>query len=235
MRKKFKIIERKFVIKPSSNPSKYESFSAIIKNLMRECGIREAELARQTGLPQTTINRLLLGETHDPRANTLIPIATFFGVTVGQLLGQEPLNSERIAGTFNPTNRNAWTSIPVIEWNEAIGWLFKKNKYTPNSHKSWITTEKEVGPNSFALRTLSFMEPRFRKNSIVIVDPDSTYSDGLFVIVSINNTEPTIRRIVKDGDEIYLKKLYGKEEPIKKHNRDTIIGTIIETRINETY
>lgn len=188
---------------------------------------------RQTGLPQTTINRLLLGETHDPRANTLIPIASFFGVTIGQLLGQEPFNPHRIPGTYNPNNRNAWSTIPIIEWTDAKAWHFKKSKYTPNAHKDWITTEKDTSSNSFALRTLTFMEPRFRKDSIIIIDSDYQYHDGNFVIISINNAEPTVRRIVKDGDEIYLKKLFGKEEPTKKGHLDKIIGTIIETRISE--
>lgn len=207
--------------------------SIIIKQLMKECGIIEAELARQTGLPQTTINRLLLGETLDPRTNTLIPIAKFFGITIGQLIGQEPLNPNRVAGTYSPTNRSAWAIIPLIEWRDVPSWLFQKNNIIPTAHKQWITTEREISLDSFALKTLAFMEPRFKKGSIIIVDPHFDYKDGNFVIISINNTEPTVRRILKDGADIYLKKLYGSEDPIKKHSSDTVIGTIMETRINE--
>src|SRR5579863_3717042 len=83
----------------------------IISQLMEECGTKEAELARQVGIPQTTINRLLLGGTSDPRAYTLKPIADFFGVTIGQLCGFEPLSIHRIAGTLNYLNRKAWQFI----------------------------------------------------------------------------------------------------------------------------
>lgn len=207
--------------------------STILKKLMDECSIIEAELARQTGLPQTTVNRLLLSENHDPRANTLIPIARFFSITIGQLLGQEPINPNRISGTVNPTNRDAWSIIPIIEWQEARSWLFQKRKFTPSSHNDWITTEKDISQESFALKTLPSMEPRFRKNSTIIVDPHYQYHDGNYVIISIQNSDPTTRRVIKDGKDIYLSKLYGKEEPIRKKASDEILGTIIETRINE--
>lgn len=207
--------------------------NVIIKSLMRECGVIEAELARQTGLPQTTINRLLLGETLDPRANTLIPIAKFFGITIGQLIGQESLSTHRVNGTYCPTNKAAWAVIPIIEWNNISTWLFQKRDLTPTTYEKWITTERDISSDSFALMTLDFMEPRFRKGSIIIVDPYFDGKDGNFVVISLNNSEPTVRRILKDGSDIYLKKLYGSDEPVKKLSADTIIGTIVETRINE--
>lgn len=210
-----------------------KTVNTIIKQLMKECGIIEAELARQTGLPQTTINRLLLGDTLDPRANTLIPIAKFFGITIGQLVGQEPLNPNRINGTYYPTNKSAWVVLPIIEWADAAAWLFQKNNATPVTYQRWITTERDISADSFALKTLDFMEPRFRKGSVIIVDPYFESKDGNFVVISLNHSEPTVRRILKDGADIYLKKLYGSEEPVKKLPSDTIIGTIVETRINE--
>lgn len=208
--------------------------SKILKQLMFECGIKEAELARQTSIPQTTINRLLLTESTDPRATTLIPIAKFFSVTVGQLIGQEPLTQERITGTYNPTNKSSWTNIPVISWEEIQSWIFKKGKLTPYNHTKWIATEREVSEGSFALKTLKFMEPRFKRGSTIIVDPKSLYNDGNYVIVSFKNSEPTIRKLIKDGPDIYLVKLYGDEKPTPLNkNEVSILGTIVETRINE--
>lgn len=220
-------------IKQNEMMSAVSAVNVVIKQLMKECGIIEAELARQTGLPQTTINRLLVGETLDPRANTLIPIAKFFGITIGQLVGQEPLNPNRINGTYSPTNKAAWAVVPLIEWVDAPAWLFQKNNVTPAAYTKWIISESDISEDSFALKTLDFMEPRFRKGSTIIVDPHCDYKDGNFVVISMNNAEPTVRRILKDGADVYLKKLYGSEEPVKKLAGDTIIGTIVETRINE--
>lgn len=204
-----------------------------IKNLMAEDFISESELARQTDLPQTTINRLLLGITIDPRANTLIPIARYFGVTVDYILGQDTADHKRIPGTRNQNNPSSWHHIPIIEWQDILSWPFKKKNYTPSSHGSWITTENDVSDTSFALKSLSFMEPRFRRGSIIIVDPKFDVKDGNHVIVSIGNAEPTVRKVIKDGSEIHLIKLYQRDNPVKIKKSDTIIGTIVETRINE--
>src|SRR3990167_2667049 len=151
--------------------------SKIIKQLMHKIGLKEAELARQTGLPQTTINRLLLGETLDPRANTLIPIAKFFGVTIGQLLGQEAINFSQMPGY-----KGTATTIPLIEWHDMQTWLSHKNNMFFTNCAHWITTEKNMSKDSFALKALSLMEPLFRKASIIIIDPHVEYKDGSFVI-----------------------------------------------------
>src|SRR5579863_2694446 len=147
---------------PMNTKLQLSQCSIMIRRLMEECGISESELARQVDLPQTTINRLLLGGTSDPRANTLKPIADFFGVTIGQLCGFEPLSIHRIAGTLNYLNRKAWQFIPMIDWEQVKSWNFTKKNITPLQHKHWIGTERLLSDNSFALCSLSFMEPRFR-------------------------------------------------------------------------
>lgn len=204
-----------------------------IKKLMAEDFITESELARQTELPQTTINRLLLGITVDPRTNTLLPIAKYFGVSIDYLLGQDHGSEQRIPGTRNQNNPNTWRHIPIIEWQDVLSWNFKMKNYTPSSHSNWITTENDVSSTSFALKTSSFMEPRFKKGSIIIVDPDFNMKDGNYIIISIANSEPTVRKIIKDGSDIYLKKVYQNDEPNLLQKKDKIIGTIVETRINE--
>ena len=207
--------------------------SKIISELMLEMGIKEAELARQTGLPQTTINRLLIGATSDPRANTLKPIANFFGVTVGQLIGEEPVNKTRVTGTFSPNNRDAWSNVPVISWEEAISWVFRKDTYNIFSHKKWIATERPISNTSFAIISKQFMEPRFRKNSILIVDPKNEYLDGKFVVVSLDNNTATVRQLVFDNSEFYLKNFDATIPTIKLDTKKhTILGVIVEARID---
>ena len=207
--------------------------SKIISGLMLEINITEAELARQTGLPQTTINRLLIGATSDPRANTLKPIANFFGVTIGQIVGEEPINESRIAGTFIPNNREAWSHVPVISWEEAMSWVFKRNSYNIHSHNKWITTERPISNTSFAIISKQFMEPRFRKNSILIVDPNTEYQDGKFVVVSLDNCTATVRQLVSDNYVFYLKNFDTTIPTIKLDNsQHKILGVIVEARIS---
>lgn len=211
------------------------SLGTVIRQLMDESGIRESELARQTGLPQTTINRMLLGGTGDPRANTLKPIADYFGVTIGQLCGFEPLSAHRIRGTVQPTNRATWRFIPIIEWEHVKSWLFTQKNTTPLQHQHWISTERLISDHSFALYSLSSMEPRFRKNSILIVDPEAKYKDGHFIVVALDGLNPTVRKIQIDGADTLLKPFDQTQPVVRLSKQQIIYGTIVESRIDTYY
>src|SRR3990167_4732459 len=78
--------------------------------LMKAKGIRESELARETGIPQPTLNRLLIGSTSNPTISTVEALTKFFGVTMEQLLGREPITSKRSVPSH---------MIPIISWRQA--------------------------------------------------------------------------------------------------------------------
>lgn len=203
-----------------------------ILKLMEEAKIREAELARQTGLPQTTINRLLQGETPDPRTGTLKPIAKYFGVSIDSLIIENSSFSNRIKGTVNAFNRDTWSSIPIIPWENILSWKFVHENFNTNTHNNWITTEKELSTKSFAIKSKPFMEPRFRKNSILVVDPDVSIVDGKFVVISVNNEAATVKQVLVDGASTYLKSLNSSIPTILLDSSVEIIGVIVEARIN---
>ncbi len=209
------------------------SVCQILRKLMMEANIREAELARRVNLPQTTVNRLLLGGTSDPRANTLKPIADFFGITIGQLCGFEPLAINRIAGSTS-TPSHAWRFIPIITWEQVSSWLFTKKNITPANHPNWIGTERSVSDHAYALPSLSFMEPRFRKHSILIVDPDVQYKDGHYVVIALDGIHPTVRKILQDGLDTLLQSFDQQQSPVKLIKKHIIFGTIVESRM-DTY
>lgn len=211
----------------SALPLKQESVSQILRKLMAESTLTEAELARRVNLPQTTINRLLLGGTSDPRANTLKPIADFFGITIGQLCGFESL-SEKTA------DNSAWRFFPIIEWEQVNSWIFTNKSTTPLTHKHWVGTERQLSDKSFALRSLSFMEPRFRKNSILIVNSAAKYKDGHYVVVALDQFNPSVRKIIIDGSNTLLQSFDQTQPSIKLNNKHTVYGTIVESRM-DTY
>lgn len=206
---------------------------SILRTLMAETQIKEAELARQVGLPQTTVNRLLLGGTHDPRAHTLKPIADFFGVTIGQLCGFEPLPQNRIKGSVTNIHPTSWTFIPIITWEMVSSLNFTRKNLTPHSHKNWIGTERLISNDSFALKSLSFMEPRFRKDSILIIDAQTEYRDGHFIVIALDGIHPTIRKVLRDGSDTLLQS-FDQTQVTKLSKQHTIYGTVVESRM-DTY
>jgi transcriptional regulator with XRE-family HTH domain len=68
-----------------------KNVSQILKVIMDRKGIRESDIVRNSGLSQQRCNRIINGLSENPRANTLVALSRSIGVTVGQLVGTEPL------------------------------------------------------------------------------------------------------------------------------------------------
>tara|TARA_B100001248_G_scaffold262715_1_gene261397 strand:- start:16889 stop:17662 length:774 start_codon:yes stop_codon:yes gene_type:complete len=207
-----------------------EPVGFIIKRLMKRCGLKEAELARMVNLPQTTINRLLTGTTYDPRANTLRPIANFFKLTIGQLLGDEPIDDEALEG-YAPMSRRTWSTLPIISWDNIRLWLFERAQLSSKIHTEWVSTEMGLGNSAYALKAMPFMESFFPKGSVIIVDPDKAYTDGSYVIVSLNESGPTLRRVIQEGTAVFLNPLQPGIPSNQLTDKDMILGTVVESRL----
>jgi transcriptional regulator with XRE-family HTH domain len=52
-----------------------------LARLMRERHLSQSALSRATGVPQPTINRILSEVTREPRRDSVVRIANYFGVT----------------------------------------------------------------------------------------------------------------------------------------------------------
>lgn len=52
-----------------------------LAKLMRSQNLSQSALSRATNVPQPTINRILSGVTREPRRDSVIRLATFFGIT----------------------------------------------------------------------------------------------------------------------------------------------------------
>tara|TARA_B100001248_G_scaffold260540_1_gene249078 strand:- start:94279 stop:94947 length:669 start_codon:yes stop_codon:yes gene_type:complete len=216
-----------------SKKSKESLFTGkIIKSLMEEANICEAELARLVDLPQPTVHSLLSGATRDPRSCTLIPIAKFFGVTIGQLLGQEPISKERLKGSYQVSNRSAWMALPIITWEEVNGWLFKKEQATPSTHQNWINTELACSNDAFALATKPYMSPIFRKDSILLLDPKKEAEDGAFALVlTPGETMPVLKEVVQEGSTTYFQSLNPGMPAEKRTPQHQVLGVVFESRM----
>ena len=60
-----------------------------LARLMRENGVSQSGLSRGCGVPQPTINRILNEKTKEPRRESVVRIANFFGVDPESMY-QEP-------------------------------------------------------------------------------------------------------------------------------------------------
>jgi transcriptional regulator with XRE-family HTH domain len=62
-------------------PTMKLDISRQLEKLMRERKLSQSALSRATGVPQPTINRILSEVTREPRRDSVVRIANYFGVT----------------------------------------------------------------------------------------------------------------------------------------------------------
>lgn len=121
---------------------------------MDRADITENELARQTGVPQPTINRILSGESRDPRTGTLEKLAEFFNVTVTQLRGEAPLIEgadkqapDPLEGVLSPKQRNLlrlFNALTEAQQNEILQSMEATRKRNEEVYES-LSRKKKSG------------------------------------------------------------------------------------------
>lgn len=205
----------------------------ILRKLMGEVHISEAELARKTDIPQPTLHRILSGATKSPRGASLAPLANFFSVTINQLLGVDPLPEDRVPGTYNPRIQG-WTSVPVIDWEQAAQWETFKDTLRGSTWDKWASTDLPVSEDAFAIEVKgSAMEPRFNENTILIIEPKRVPADRDFVVAgAIDRNMAVFKQLLRDGDDCYLKSLNDQFKTLEMGNQYFIIGTLIQARMD---
>ncbi|EKD77930.1 MAG: hypothetical protein ACD_42C00114G0006 [uncultured bacterium] len=185
--------------------------------------IHEAELARQTNIPQPTLHKILTGKTTDPRISTVQTLADYFGVTLDALYSE----------TAFIDNRGALKgkSIPVISWSDCIYYRTVLKKLTPTNWGHWVLIKHDHQQSCFALKSKVATEPHFPKGTLFIIDTQTTPKDGDFVVVHFDNTpECTLRELSIDGRTEILLPLNTRAKAEKHGKSIHIIGIVLESR-----
>lgn len=180
-------------------------------------GMAQAELARRSKVPQPTIQRILSGETPDPRGSTIEKIK--------RVLGAPPDTNQ------GPDIRG---NVPLISWVQAGHWGDIIDSFQPEEAESWRETTARVSKHSFALRIVGdSMEPTIPQGSVVIVDPAIHADSGRIVVVRQNgDTEATIKRLVIEGGVRYLKP-ENPRYPIMEMSLDAVIcGVAVKVELD---
>jgi len=201
------------------------SLSEILKRLMFEKNIRAMDLARQTKLPQPTIQRIVAGTTTNPHYSSLAPIAKFFGITVAQLKGEEKISWLHLGGM------PGLIQVPILSAQQAKNWV---NKTQIDAEQIWI--DNKYSQETYAIITAdSSMYPLFPQGTLLLIDPIKSPKDRSYVLVSINDHDETIfRQLLIDGNHQYLKPLNSDLDsfPMTKFDpkKDYYCGVMVHSR-----
>lgn len=93
----------------------------VLTRLINASGRRATEVAREAGVPQSTLSRILNGKIESPSDRQISRLAEYFGVTSDQIRGREPLDIIREAKKVPAPESNAeMLEIEVVEGDEPL-------------------------------------------------------------------------------------------------------------------
>lgn len=203
--------------------------SSIIE-LMRLKGSNMSQIHKDTGVPLTTITRLIHSTNPNPTISSLLPIAKYFGVTLNQLMGLDPLNLNNSSnGNPGAKTLRPWLHIPLISWEEAAHWL----DGPPCSMAEHITSDCELSRHAFALKVAETNWEGFFMGSILIIDPEVTPEHGDYVVVlKESQTKTSLKQLLKDDDKLYLRPISKDYQTQLMDPSYQIKGVMVQTRLD---
>ena len=158
---------------------------------------------------------------------TLLPIASFFGISINQLVGLEPIPADT-QGYLE--QKMHWLKVPIITWQETIHW----SDYTSlEFSNNFVCTEVDVGKKPYALTVNDddWMSSGILKNSILIINSEMIPTHKDYAVVYKSGLQiPTLKQVIIDEDKICLKSLNPYFSAIPLDNEHKFLGVVIQIR-----
>jgi len=181
----------------------------------------ENDLAKNLKIPYNTINRIITGETTDPRLSTLEKISDFFDVKLDFFLGKH--NNEMDNLDYN---------IPILTWDLLSHTDFIQ-KIDRNNWKKWIPAAQlldHIYPieKLFALESTKSMQPRFPFGTTFIIKMDNPIDGDLVLVRFKKDNSISLRELVIDSPNWQLNPIIsGSKNILFNHLDHIIIGVVI--------
>ena len=177
------------------------SLAKNLETLMQEKQISQTRLSKISGVSQSYVFKILNDQIKKPSLDTLEKLATALDSTVAQLNHslELPKEADPVVGL---------RKVPLISWVQA-------GLPTPvaslDDMDKWYICPVRISKNGFALKVRGeSMEPMFFEGDIVFIDPDVPAESGRIVAAvddGAADPEATLKKLVKDGSDYYLKAL----------------------------
>lgn len=216
-----------------------ETFANRVRIRRKEMGLSQKELARLSGLSQTTISDIERGRNDASRE--IVELAAALQCRSHWLkTGDGPRldSSPSIQMNVTPTLLGGGKIVPRIALVQAGNWRAIVDDFTPGCGDDWVMCSNDSGPHTFGLVvTGNSMEPDFKEGDTIIVDPDIRPTPGCYVVARNHRFEATFKQykargVDESGQERFeLKPLNDDYATISSDEGPIeIIGKVIEHR-----
>ncbi len=195
-----------------------------IKALRNKKGIKQIELAAAVNVSQAALSGYETGK-YEADLETYKRIASYFGVSLGYLLGEDSPDNKREDYIRIPVLGRVAAGIPIDAIEEIIDW-------------EDISADMAAGgAEYFGLQIKGdSMEPKISDGDIVIVRKQPDVESGEIAVVLVNGDDATVKRIKKSAAGITLIANNPAYDPMFYSNEDieklpvAILGRVVELR-----
>ena len=213
-----------------------------LTTLMERTGVSENKLWRETGVNQSTINRILSGETLEPKMSNVDKLAAYFGLEGHDLITGNIDGDVAPVTEQNFSNLEKQYSVPLLTWDQIRNFrqfVDDEAKDRKLQGVTMIKVSRVDGPRVFCCKvegdSMSSSETRhsFPDGTVVQIDPDTPAENQSYVIAKPNKAAaPVFKQLVIDGDRRYLKPLNSRYPIIECGPDFEIIGVAVELRLD---
>ena len=195
-----------------------------IKALRNKKGIKQIELAAAVNVSQAALSGYETGK-YEADLETYKRIASYFGVSLGYLLGEDSPDDKRENYIRIPVLGRVAAGIPIDAIEEIIDW-------------EDISADMATGgAEYFGLQIKGdSMEPKISDGDIVIVRKQPDVDSGEIAVVLVNGDDATVKRVKKSAAGITLISNNPAYDPMFYSNEDieklpvAILGRVVELR-----
>lgn len=188
-----------------SNAQKLKDILA--KNLnyyIERSGKNQTDIARELGIPEMTMSNWVKAKTY-PRMDKLQLLADFFRIPRSFLTEEQPANIHTISPQTVriPILGAISCGEPLLAEENFIGYRYESPDLLPSGKLIYLQAKGDS------------MEPTIPNGSYVLIREQPTVEYGEIAAVLVNGeTEATLKRVRKQGDNIILVPDNPKHEPI---------------------
>jgi transcriptional regulator with XRE-family HTH domain len=202
----------------------------VLNNLMENQGLSLDKLAKLTGVSRSNINRMRTDENCNPTISSLLPIATFFNLSVEQLIGITPTTDTH----KYQLNSLKLEKLPVLINYKQVNAFISDGSSPKNANFTY--TENTISTQSFGFITQdNSMQPFFPKGSTVVFDCQLKYDDQSYVLaIDLSNSKLLFKKYINQDNLEFLTALNPEDgaSNITKLDNLQIIATAVECHMD---
>jgi len=205
-----------------------------VKEKRAELGLTQAELARNVGISQQSLQKIEDGRTQNPRKLLNLSKALNCNPEWLQLGTTSEIRENTSTYRDNISYQSNINKRPVIRDTQGIDW---SNVNDFNSQEEWLEVSDKTSKEAFWLAVsgdsmMSTSGISICEGHLILVEPQQTAQNGDMVIVQIKDrNEIAFKKLVIDTGLIYLTSLNPNYRPVEMTNNFSFIGIVKEARV----